>query len=261
VLEENLKISLTNTFFMMYLYSCLDIRGLKRVPGLIQTKEECVNSNRRRYDTMALPKIPDAPKDITVKQFFSEWLPEQLTGFSDIINQVGGDIQAGLSFRIEGDQGGDFSTKIEQGEVKVSEGLLDDALVTLMMAQKDFLAVITGERKMAMQMPGGGGGKEPDVSEIPKQLQNTIDTLKGVEGMLMFQITDPGEGDFAVKLKFAGPKEKLGADPDVTISIAKEDADAMAKGDLNPQAAFMSGKIKIDGDMGLLMQMAPLMMS
>jgi putative sterol carrier protein len=203
---------------------------------------------------MALPRLPDAPGDITVKQFFSEWLPDQIKPFADLIKQVGTELKAGLSFKIEGEKGGEWSALIDKGELKVTDGLKDDALVTLMMSEKNFLDVITGKRKMAMRMPGGGG--EPEIEEIPGQLQNTIDTLKGVEGMLCFKITAE-EGDFVVSLKFAGPMKD---EPDVTITIAGADAEAMAKGELNPQAAFMSGKIKIDGDMGLLMQMAPLMM-
>lgn len=43
---------------------------------------------------------------------------------------------------------------------------------------------------------------------------------------------------------------------DCTISIAKDDFEAMAAGDLNPTAAFMQGKMKIDGDMSVAMQLA-----
>lgn len=204
---------------------------------------------------MGLPQIPEAPKDITVAKFFKEWLPEQFKQFADLVKQFGGDITAGMSFKIEGDKGGDFSTVIDKGDFKVADGLADDAIVTLVMSDKNFLAVVTGERKMALQPPGGG--REPKPEEIPGQLKNTIDTLKNVNGMLQFKVTDEKEGDFDVKVKFAGPMKD---DPDVSITVAKEDADAMASGELNPQAAFMAGKIQIDGDMGLLMSMMPLMM-
>ena len=203
---------------------------------------------------MGLPEIPEAPKDITVKGFFMEWLPEQFKAFAEIVKQAGADISAGMSFRIAGDAGGDFTTAIDKGEFKVSEGLADDAIATLIMSDKNFIQVVTGERKMAMQPPGGG---VPSPEEIPERLQTTIDTLKGVEGMLAFKVTDEKEGDFEVKVKFAGAMKD---EPDVSITVAKEDADAMASGELNPQAAFMGGKIQIDGDMGILMQMMPLMM-
>lgn len=47
-------------------------------------------------------------------------------------------------------------------------------------------------------------------------------------------------------------------DAECTISMTSEDFQAMLSGDLNPMMAFMSGKIKIDGDMGVAMQLQSL---
>jgi putative sterol carrier protein len=45
---------------------------------------------------------------------------------------------------------------------------------------------------------------------------------------------------------------------DCTVRIAKDDLDAMLSGDLNPMNAFMSGKLKIEGDMGVAMKLQSL---
>jgi putative sterol carrier protein len=45
------------------------------------------------------------------------------------------------------------------------------------------------------------------------------------------------------------------ADADTTIKISFDNFKKMAKGDLNATTAFMMGKIKISGDMGLAMQL------
>ncbi len=45
------------------------------------------------------------------------------------------------------------------------------------------------------------------------------------------------------------------ADADCTITMASEDLDDMLSGDLNPTAAFMSGKLKVDGDMSVAMKL------
>ncbi|MGB1121804.1 MAG: SCP2 sterol-binding domain-containing protein [Saprospiraceae bacterium] len=47
-------------------------------------------------------------------------------------------------------------------------------------------------------------------------------------------------------------------DADCTISMTSEDFQAMLSGNLNPMMAFMGGKIKIDGDMGVAMQLQSL---
>lgn len=41
-----------------------------------------------------------------------------------------------------------------------------------------------------------------------------------------------------------------------TISLSKEDLEAMIAGDLDPTAAFMQGKLKIDGDMSVAMALS-----
>ena len=46
---------------------------------------------------------------------------------------------------------------------------------------------------------------------------------------------------------------------DCTINITKEDLVEVVKGELNPMMAVMSGKIKIDGDMGVAMKLQSLL--
>ncbi len=48
-------------------------------------------------------------------------------------------------------------------------------------------------------------------------------------------------------------------DADCTIKIAEKDFNAILSGDLNPMGAFMSGKIKVEGDMGLAMKLQSLL--
>jgi len=45
-------------------------------------------------------------------------------------------------------------------------------------------------------------------------------------------------------------------DADVTLIASLDTFRAMMDGDLNPTAAFMTGKLKIEGDMGKAMQLA-----
>ncbi len=45
-------------------------------------------------------------------------------------------------------------------------------------------------------------------------------------------------------------------DADCTISMSQDDFESLVAGDLNPTAAFMQGKMKIEGDMSVAMALS-----
>jgi putative sterol carrier protein len=46
---------------------------------------------------------------------------------------------------------------------------------------------------------------------------------------------------------------------DCTIKLSKDDFEALAKGRLDPTAAFMQGRLKVNGDMGVALKLKPLL--
>lgn len=73
----------------------------------------------------------------------------------------------------------------------------------------------------------------------------------GFEGTAKFDIE--GEGSFIVDSTGARPGD---AEADVTLSADADTFRQIFEGDLNPTSAFMSGKLTIDGDMGMAMRLA-----
>ena len=49
------------------------------------------------------------------------------------------------------------------------------------------------------------------------------------------------------------------APTDCTIKLSMEDFEALLAGDLNPTSAFMTGKIKVEGDMTVAMALSQLL--
>jgi putative sterol carrier protein len=72
----------------------------------------------------------------------------------------------------------------------------------------------------------------------------------GLPGTAKFVIS--GEG--ALMIDAAGVRAGDEA-ADVTITADRETFEGLLSGDVNPTAAFMQGKLAIDGDMGLAMQL------
>jgi len=63
------------------------------------------------------------------------------------------------------------------------------------------------------------------------------------------------EGEGAIVMDSSGAR--VSDDPaDVTLSADTETFEGMLTGDVNATSAFMTGKLKVDGDMGLAMQLA-----
>lgn len=46
---------------------------------------------------------------------------------------------------------------------------------------------------------------------------------------------------------------------DCTLTLSKSDFEAMGRGELDPTMAFMSGKLKIAGDMAVAMKLQPIL--
>ncbi len=86
------------------------------------------------------------------------------------------------------------------------------------------------------------------------------DAAKGMSSVIQFNLTGDGGGSWNVAIKEGActVSEGAHASPNMTMTMAAQDYVDMITGKLNGQMAFMSGKLKIAGDMGLAMKMQSL---
>src|SRR5438128_11209085 len=94
--------------------------------------------------------------------------------------------------------------------------------------------------------------------EMPASL-NT-DAAKGMNSTIQFNLSGDNGGQWYVAIKDAKADVQTGTapSPNMTLSMSAQDYVDMITGKLNGQMAFMSGKLKISGDMGLAMKMQSL---
>jgi len=82
------------------------------------------------------------------------------------------------------------------------------------------------------------------------------EAAQGLNAVYQFDLSGEGGGKWQVSINNDNCDIKEGAhsSPSVTISMAAQDYLDMIAGKLNPQMAFMTGKLRISGDMGLALR-------
>jgi putative sterol carrier protein len=92
---------------------------------------------------------------------------------------------------------------------------------------------------------------------IPAKFQAKPDVVSKINAVYQFNISGPGGGSWSVDCTQPGGKVQAGAAPSPRCTVAAVDQDflAIVNGKLNAQMAFMSGKLKIQGDMGLALKL------
>jgi putative sterol carrier protein len=100
------------------------------------------------------------------------------------------------------------------------------------------------------------------VKDIFKEMPNRFnaDAAKGMDAVIQFNLTGDDAGQYHAVIKDGTLEVKEGTHekPNMTMTMAGKDYVDLTLGKLNGQMAFMQGKLKIAGDMGLAMKMQTL---
>lgn len=86
------------------------------------------------------------------------------------------------------------------------------------------------------------------------------DAAKGLNAVFQFDLSGDGGGKWHVAINNDQCQVKEGAhsSPNITISMTAQDYLDMVTGKANGQMLFMSGKLRIAGDMGLALRLQSL---
>lgn len=104
-----------------------------------------------------------------------------------------------------------------------------------------------------------------EIAAIFEKMVETFDPQKavGVNATIQFDLGGDSGGQYWIKIADGKAQSGTGlADsPTMTLRAAADDWAAVVNGQLNPMQAFMSGKLKIQGDMGLALKLQPMFLS
>lgn len=102
--------------------------------------------------------------------------------------------------------------------------------------------------------------KEVFDKHLPSRLQSKPDVVSKINSTYKFVVTGDGGGTWVVDLTKPGGAISAGeGDAKCTITMGSKDFVDLMNGKLNPQMAFMGGKLKVAGDMGLALKLGSLL--
>jgi putative sterol carrier protein len=97
------------------------------------------------------------------------------------------------------------------------------------------------------------------VQDIIKQMGPAIGSNSGLGGTLKFDFGDAGSLLIDGKSSPNTVSDGSGKHADCTISVSLDTFQRMVKGELDGTSAFMQGKLRVAGDMGLAMKLGPVL--
>lgn len=97
------------------------------------------------------------------------------------------------------------------------------------------------------------------VKQIVAQMGGAIGANSGLGGTLKFDFGEPGSVYIDGKSSPNSVADGDGKSADCTITLSLETFEKMVKGELDGTSAFMQGKLRVAGDMGLAMKLGPIL--
>jgi putative sterol carrier protein len=93
--------------------------------------------------------------------------------------------------------------------------------------------------------------------EIEKVMKERPEPIQGMNTVYQYNITGDDTGTFQLLIKNGAARVVEGKEetPDCTLTLSDKNFKKMIMGKLNGTAAFMTGKLKIQGSMGLALKL------
>ena len=200
-----------------------------------------------------MPTFP--PRPVAPAAFMDDYLA---AAFSEVAAPPGSEgLNALLGLRLEGDEGGEWCLELSGGRPSVRSGSRADAAHTLLLgveAWRDALWEGRGShvgKAVAVLFEPSSGDAQKLAGLGGESAPALLEALAEIRGRIRVAVAD-GLGEWHVDVQLgSGPIEE---EPTATVRVTDVDLDLMAAGELHPMEAWMEGKIRVIGDMTLLLQ-------
>jgi putative sterol carrier protein len=157
-------------------------------------------------------------------------------------------VNASIRIEIRGEGGGEFFLNVREGAMSAGAEADHPPFLTLVQERGDFERLVQEAGDSVLGLLGGLSGLAGEM----KLTQARIANLAGLAGTLQFTLT--GDEGFTLLTHFGS--EPLPAAPTTTIRVDPEGYRKLRSGEVQAHEAFMSGLIRVEGEMQLAMQLA-----
>ncbi len=200
-----------------------------------------------------MPEFPRAP--VSPAELIEKYLP---AAFAESNRpEAAASVAVALGVQLVGDGGGEWVFELSGGDVRVRAGSRAETAFSYVQSVDDWRGALwegrggaVGRGTAALFHPGAPE-VEAAVGMVGAGIPAALQALSPLRGLLRVVVTDP-TGDWRVGLQL-GPGE-IPSQPTTEVSVSAADADQMLLGKLQPIEAFMAGRIRILGDMSLVLQ-------
>merc|ERR1712117_10123 len=154
---------------------------------------------------------------------------------------------------------------VEPGHELLPDGFIDSVDENVFSMVPGSSKAAGGKAASSANSGGGGGGGAGGVSNVFKDVEGILneDLVKKVNAVYAFDVQGSDTGTWFIDLKngsgSVGSGDPSSGPADVTFTLKDSDFLAMFQGKLKPTNAFMTGKLKLKGDMGKAMALEKMM--
>ena len=197
--------------------------------------------------------LTNLPHDITPADFF-KLVDETLANEAAPDNARPEKAQITLS----GDGGGSWTSGFADGRLVVEEGTTENPPVALTLSVDDWRAFVAGKVRDALKEHVDQALIDPKALSKLYASADKVDQVMALKGNLQAVIED-GDTTYTATVTTGGIAPDT-ENPTARIVVALPDFVLIASGQENPQMAFFSGKIRVEGDMNHVMGLFALTM-
>jgi len=173
-------------------------------------------------------------------------------------------VELRLGVVLRGDSGGEWTLHFVDGELGIEPRRSSDCDLTLVQRVEDWRAAIWSGKPAfvadALNVLFRRPGSDPAPSLSSSSLQpdpRAFEELRQLRGLLEIRVEGNAE-EWRLAIQFGPGGVPL--EPDAVVQLGAAQAEEIHQGSLHPLEALMTGELRLEGDLGLILQIQAIAM-